>query len=44
MKRIIKEFILFHTFALLRYLEKYFERYPSIKKNNNEEIAAPAPK
>ena len=29
---------------LLRYLEKYFERYPIEKKNKNEAIAAPMPK
>ena len=33
-----------HIIELLIYLEKYFDKYPIVKKNKNELIEAPKPK
>ena len=44
MNNIIKLFIIFQNFSVLRYLDKYFERYPNKKKNIKDDIDAPIPK
>ena len=41
---IIKKFIIFQTFDLIKQFEKNFAKYPREKKNKKEAIAAPIPK
>tara|TARA_A100001015_G_C14584845_1_gene554315 strand:+ start:455 stop:646 length:192 start_codon:yes stop_codon:yes gene_type:complete len=41
---IINKFKILHIFVLFRYLEKYFDKYPIIKKKINELREAPIPK
>ena len=41
---IIKKFIIFQTFDLIKQFEKNFAKYPREKKNKKDAIDAPMPK